>query len=188
MLGSARVFVKNIVAVMALAAAAQSIEQHSQGSRPAIPIVVRFDGLGVGMTAGPGTNNPPAPRNPSDNSLAVGPNHIFQIVNSQLAAFDKHGKTLYGPVSTNALFAGFGGACEARPNGDAVVRYDQLSGRWLVVMPIFRRVVFDADRAKPGEPAKPGTAARANTGRPGPPPPLPPAPQRPSTSSGQEAA
>ncbi|HEV3140376.1 MAG TPA: hypothetical protein VGY57_07680 [Vicinamibacterales bacterium] len=137
-----------------------------------------FDGLGVGMTAGPGTNNPPAPRNPSDNSLAVGPNHIFQIVNSQLAIFDKQGKTLYGPVSTNTMFAGFGGACEARPNGDAVVRYDQLAGRWLVVMPIFRRIVFGADRSKPGEPAKPGDAARANTGRPGPPPPLPPAPQR----------
>jgi hypothetical protein len=172
------VFVKNIVAVLAVAAAAQSVEQRSQGSRPAIPIVTSFDGLGIGMTPGPGTNNPPAPRNPSDNSLAVGPNHVFQIVNSQLAIFDKQGKTLYGPVSTNALFAGFGGACEARPNGDAVVRYDQLAGRWLVVMPIFRRVVFDADRSKAGEPAKPGTAARANSGRLGPPPPLPPEPQR----------
>src|SRR5262249_12926653 len=83
---------------------------------------------------------------------------------------------------------GFGGACEARPNGDAVVRYDQLAGRWLVVMPIFRRVVFNADRSKPGEPARPGTAARANTGRPGPPPPLPPPPQPPSAGAGRHAA
>jgi len=81
------------------------------------------------MVAGPGTNNPPAPRNPSDNSLAVGPDHIFQIVNAQLAIFTKKGarygttgRTLYGPVSTNTIFAGFGGVCEARPNGDAVVR------------------------------------------------------------------
>ncbi|HYM23603.1 MAG TPA: hypothetical protein VEU08_10350, partial [Vicinamibacterales bacterium] len=158
--------------------ATSSVEQKSQGTRPAVPVSVSFDGLGVGMTPGPGTNNPPVPRNPSDNSLAVGPGHVFQIVNSQLAVFDKKGTTLYGPVSTNTMFAGFGGACEARPNGDAVVRYDQLAGRWLVVMPIFRRVVFDPDRSKPGEPAKPGTAARANTGRPGPPPPLPPEPQR----------
>lgn len=156
----------------------RSVEQTSHGTRPALAPLASFDGLGVGMTPGPGTNNPPAPRNPSDNTLAVGRDHVFQIVNSQLAIFSKQGKTLYGPVSTNTIFAGFGGVCEARPNGDAVVRYDQLADRWLVVMPIFRRSVFDADRSKPGEPARPGEAARPGTGRPGPPPPLPPAPQR----------
>src|SRR5262249_43098033 len=89
------------------------------------------------------------------------------------------GETLYGPVSTNAIFAGFGGVCEARPNGDAVVRYDQLADRWLVVVPIFRRTVFDADRSKSGQPARPGEQARPGAAaRPGPPPPLPPAPQR----------
>ena len=34
---------------------------------------------------------------------------------------------LYGPVNTNNVFRGFGGTCEARNNGDAVVRYDQLA-------------------------------------------------------------
>ena len=59
------------------------------------------------------------PRNPSDNSLAVGPDHIVQIVNSRMAIFTKKGKrfdatarVLYGPVVTNTLFKGFGGACE----------------------------------------------------------------------------
>jgi hypothetical protein len=150
-----------------------SVEQTAPGPRPALVPLVSFDGLGVGMTPGPGTNNPPAPRNPSDNTLAVGRDHVVQIVNSQMAIFSKQGKTLFGPVSTNAMFAGFGGVCEARPNGDAVVRYDQLADRWLVVMPIFRRVVFGADRSKPGDPARPGEAARAGTGRPGAPPPLP---------------
>ena len=37
------------------------------------------------------------------------------------------------------IFKGFGGPCEARNNGDAVVRYDQLADRWLIVMPIFGR-------------------------------------------------
>jgi hypothetical protein len=165
-----------------------SIEQTAQGSRPALMVLNTFDGLGVGLDAGPGTNHPPAARNPSDNSLAVGPTHVFQIVNSQLAIFTKTGKILYGPVSTNTIFAGAGGVCEARPNGDAVVRYDQLAGRWLVVMPIFRRTVFDADRSKPGEPARPGDAARANAGRPGPPPPLPPAPQRGQPAAAQRLA
>jgi hypothetical protein len=162
---------------------ATSIEQTSQGARPALAVLESFDGLGFGSPLGPGTNNPPAPRNPSDNTLAVGPNHIVQIVNSQLAIFTKKGKQydatgrpLYGPVSTNTMFAGMGGICEARSNGDAVVRYDQLAGRWLVVMPIFRRTVFEANRSGSGAPAKPGAAARASVGRPGPPPPLPPTP------------
>ena len=186
MLGWVRVFVKTAASMLIGAAVfsqgARDIQQLSQGARPPTPVLASFDGLGVGMTPGPGTDDPPVPRQPSDNSLAVGPNHVFQIVNSQLAIFDKQGKTVYGPTSTNTMFAGFGGACEERPNGDAVVRYDQLAGRWLVVMPIFRRVVFDADRSKPGEPARPGEAARANVGRPGPPPPLPAPQARPSAA------
>ena len=46
---------------------------------------------------------------------------------------------LYGPVVTNTLFKGFGGACEQRVSGDAVVRYDQLADRWLFVLPVFQR-------------------------------------------------
>ena len=78
--------------------------------------------------------------------LAVGPNHIVQIVNSRMAIFTKKGrqfdttgKVLYGAVPTNNVFKGFGGPCEMRNNGDAVVRYDQLADRWLIVMPIFSR-------------------------------------------------
>src|SRR5262245_19296612 len=139
-----RVACAAVLAVVTLAAS-DSIEQTRQGSRPALAVAASFDGLGVGMAAGPGTNNPPAPRNPSANTLAVGRDHVVQIVNSQFAIFTKQGKTLYGPLSTNAFFAGFGGVCEARPNGDAVVRYDQVADRWLVVMPIFRKSVFGAD-------------------------------------------
>ena len=50
------------------------------------------------------------------------------------------GTVLFGPVITNTLFAGFGGPCEEMISGDAVVRYDQLAGRWLFVLPIFRRI------------------------------------------------
>ena len=70
----------------------------------------------------------------------------MQIVNTRLAVYTKdggaHSKTgevLYGPVATSTLWAGFGGVCEARNNGDGVVRYDQLAGRWLFVMPIITR-------------------------------------------------
>ena len=173
------------------------IEQTSPGTRPPAELVESFDGLGAALFAAS------PPRNPSDNSLAVGPDHIIQTVNSQLVVFTKKGKrfdttgnVLYGPIATNTAFAGLGGVCEARPNGDAVVRYDQLAGRWLLVMPIFRRVGVrpgsdggqtgvrpGSDRSEkspvvqpavPGELAQPGQAAQPGAAAPfGPPPPLP---------------
>ena len=131
-------------------AAGAAVEQTSHGSRPALELVASFDGLGFGFDGPQGPSNG---RNPSDNSLAVGPDHIIQTVNSRLAIFTKKGqrfdttgRVLYGSVPTNTLFKGFTGTCEARNNGDAVVRYDQLADRWLVVMPIFRRAPARADQ------------------------------------------
>src|SRR5438105_11464508 len=93
------------------------IEQNEPGTRPSATILQSFDGLGLGYE---GPQGSATFRNPSDNSLAVGPNHVFQIVNSRMAIYSKEGKPLYGPVATNTLFKGFGGACEANNNGDAV--------------------------------------------------------------------
>ena len=153
--------------------AAARVEQKSQGTRPAAPLVASFDGLGAGFVGPHGTATV---RNPSDNSLAVGPNHILQIVNTRMAIFTKKGKefpvsgkAVYGPVPTNTIFKGFGGACEATNNGDAVVRYDQLADRWLVVMPTFRRGAVRPDQPQPsraGDPAQVSVPGQA--GQPGP--------------------
>ena len=184
--------------VMTSPPGAALVEQRAQGAQAGASLVESFDGLGVGFTGPQGTA---ALRNPSDNSLAVGPNHIFQIVNTRIAIFTKRGrdfdstgKVLYGPVPTSTLFKGFGGACEATNNGDAVVRYDQLADRWLVVMPTFRRGAVRPDQptpgrsgdpaqvSVPGQPGQPGAAVKLPV-----PPPNPPAPsgQPPSGSSGQ---
>ena len=138
-------------------AAGAAVEQTAHGTRPQAALVRSFDGLGVGFEGPHGISTG---RNPSDNSLAVGPNHVFQIVNSRMAIFDKTGKILYGAVPTNTLFAGFTGTCESRNNGDAVVRYDQLADRWLVVMPIFGRAETRPDQPADGKPASPRTSAR----------------------------
>ena len=170
--------------------ARRPVEQTSQGTRPSAALVESFDGLGVGFEGPQGTTNV---RNPSDNTLAVGPNHIVQIVNSQTAIFTKKGKkfdtsgrVLYGPVNTANFFKGFGGQCEATNNGDAVVRYDQIANRWLVVMPLFRRGPVRPDQPEvwtasekayvspTGMPGQPGKAMPLF--QPAPPPPAPPTP------------
>ncbi len=121
---------------------AASVEQTEHGTQSPPELVVSFDGLGEGFEGPQGTARF---RNPSDNSLAVGPNHIVQTVNSRMAIFTKKGElydttgeVLYGPVPTGNVFRGFGDDGDIN-NGDAVVRYDQLADRWLIVMPIFRR-------------------------------------------------
>src|SRR6185503_4687887 len=65
------------------------VEQRAQGHRPALELVASFDGLGYGFDGPQGPSNV---RNPSDNSLAVGPDHIIQTVNSRLAIFTKKGQ------------------------------------------------------------------------------------------------
>ena len=151
---------------------AASVEQTSPGSKASPRVIASFDGLGVGFT---GPQGSALARNPSDNSIAVGPDHIVQTVNSRMAIFtkkgrkfDSTGKVLYGPVATNNVFRGYDGPCDRRNNGDAVVRYDQLADRWLIVMPIF-------SRNRPGlRPGIPGEAVRLY--EPPAPPPVAPIP------------
>ena len=167
-----------LLSILLLVIQTASVEQTSQGTRAPAAIVTSFDGLGLGFE---GPQGSAAFRNPSDNSLAVGPSHVFQIVNSRMAVYTKQGKVLYGPVATNTVFKGFGGACEANNNGDAVVRYDQVAGRWLIVMPVFRRGPVRSDQPQPGkagEPAQVSVPGQPN--QPGPAAPLfVPPPSRP---------
>jgi hypothetical protein len=176
--------------VLALLPQQGPVEQTVQGTRDAAVLVESFDGIGVGLEGPQGKYEG---RNPSDNGLAVGPDHIVQTVNSRLVVFTKKGrrydttgKALYGPVNTNTVFAGLNGPCATRNNGDAVVRYDQLADRWLVTMPIFSRIPLTEvggrpplkDAAPPGQLAAPGQASApgpAVAPPSNPPPPPPPA-------------
>lgn len=172
--------------------AGANVEQKSQGTRAPAQLVESFDGLGLGFEGPQGKANV---RNPSDNSLAVGPDHVFQIVNTRVAIFTKKGKRfsstgkiLYGPVVTNAVFAGFGGQCETRNNGDAVVRYDQLAGRWLIVMPIFSRGPVRPDQPEAGKDGQPAQSSPpGRSGQPGSPfqlvPPAQPNPLNPNRAT-----
>jgi hypothetical protein len=187
-----RAVVAIFVAVTTVAVQPRSVEQATMGERPAAALVESFTGLGVGFE---GPHGRAEGRNPSDNGLAVGPDHIVQTVNSRLAIFTKKGKkydttgrVLYGAVPTNTIFAGFGGPCAARNNGDAVVRYDQLADRWLITMPIFSRIPLSelGERPPVAEPAGPGQLARpGQASSPGAAAALPPNPPAPAAPAGR---
>jgi hypothetical protein len=140
-----------------IGAAGAAVEQTAQGTRSAIEPGASFDGLGEGFAGrefpGSGETATEASggrgsgrRGGIDISLAVGPNHVFEILDGNLAVFtkkgkkyDSSGKLLYGPVPNNTVFAGFGNRCGVSNNSDSVVRYDQLADRWLIVVPVFSR-------------------------------------------------
>ncbi len=69
---------------------------------------------------------------PSDSNGAAGATQYVQWVNTSFAVFDKQtGAPIYGPVTGDTLWAGFGGPCEANNDGDPIVKYDRAAGRWI---------------------------------------------------------
>ncbi len=68
---------------------------------------------------------------PPDPNGAVGPNHIVTMCNLSFQVFTKTGTSVFGPAANNTLWAGFGGSCQTRNDGDPVVLYDRNADRWL---------------------------------------------------------
>src|SRR5258708_7864474 len=90
-------------------------------------IGLSFDGLGNGTTGFSVCCAPP------DTNGAVGATQYVQWVNLSFAIFDKTtGNIIGSPISGKTLWTGFGGPCEADNNGDPIVVYDKLAGRWVL--------------------------------------------------------
>src|SRR4029077_14895666 len=89
-----------------------------------------FDGIGQGFTGPAGTFTVNSA--PPDTNAAVGPNHIVETVNTDLAVFNKDGTPIFGPVPINTLWSGFGGGCQTSNDGDPIVSYDRIADRWIV--------------------------------------------------------
>jgi hypothetical protein len=88
---------------------------------------VSFDGIGVGL----GGFNPGS--NPPDVNGRVGPTQFVQWNNTSFAVFNKTtGALEYGPTAGNTLFQSLGGVCASHNDGDPVVSYDILAGRWVI--------------------------------------------------------
>jgi hypothetical protein len=70
---------------------------------------------------------------PPDTQGDVGRNEYVQWVNLLMAAYDKTtGNRVFGPVTGNSIWNGFGGICEANNDGDPIVLYDHLADRWMI--------------------------------------------------------
>src|SRR5438046_6198782 len=91
------------------------------------PTGVSWDGVGVGLAGFVPSGNPP------DTNGRVGAKQYVQWNNTSFAVFDKTtGAALTGPVAGNALFQELGGDCALHNDGDPVVAYDIMSGRWVL--------------------------------------------------------
>ena len=78
---------------------------------------------------------------PPDTTGDLGPNHYVQWVNLRYAIYNvaRTNGTINGfslvngfPKNGNAVWQGFGGACETYNDGDPIVQYDQLADRWIL--------------------------------------------------------
>ena len=91
------------------------------------PAGASFDGVGVGLGAFRPGSNPP------DVNGRVGATQYVQWNNTSFAIFNKTtGALEYGPAAGNTLFQALGGICATNNNGDPVVSYDILAGRWVL--------------------------------------------------------
>jgi hypothetical protein len=98
---------------------------------PAIPSTLSsFDGVGQGFSGPSGTFTVSSA--PPDTDGDVGPNHYFQLVNTDFAIFNKSGTAILGPVPTNTIWSGFGGGCQSNNDGDGNVLYDPIANRWVI--------------------------------------------------------
>ncbi|MFI5100987.1 MAG: fibronectin type III domain-containing protein, partial [Actinomycetes bacterium] len=110
--------------------AADSVVQATQPP-PQIPgTATNFDGVGNGFTGPQGTFAVDAA--PPDTNGDVGPNNYVQIVNTDLAVWNKTGTVVLGPLPVNTLWSGFGGLCQADNDGDPTVKYDRIADRWVI--------------------------------------------------------
>src|SRR5262249_30236977 len=92
---------------------------------PSIPSpLLNFDGIPF-----PGVSCNCAP---PDADGEVGLTQFVQIVNEGIQVFDKTtGTSVLGPIGISSIWSGFGGLCETGGQGDPIILFDQLAGRWV---------------------------------------------------------
>jgi hypothetical protein len=98
---------------------ADPVLQPEQGKYPPFSTIVNIDGIGnlYGVL-------------PPDPNGDIGPEYYIQTVNIYFAIYSKTGEIVYGPANLGTLWQGFPGGYTS--DGDPIVLYDHLAGRWLI--------------------------------------------------------
>jgi hypothetical protein len=107
------------------AARGDSALQHQEGPPINVQSKTSFGGIGANGFI------PPDP-NIAVGKTVSGVGYIVQMVNSQLAVYNKSGALISGPVSLDSLWSALGGGCATNNAGDPIVQYDVQADRWLV--------------------------------------------------------
>ncbi len=68
---------------------------------------------------------------PPDTNGDIGPNHYIQTVNTSIGIYNRSG-TLLSAVTFDTFFLGTGTPCDDNNQGDPIVLYDDVSGRWII--------------------------------------------------------
>src|SRR5437868_9287294 len=92
--------------------------QHEEGPHLPVDSKTKFGGIGASGYIPPDPNIAVGKNDPSGNG------YIVQVVNSQMAVFNKSGTLLTGPVSLSSLWTGVSGGCASHNAGDAVPKDD----------------------------------------------------------------
>ncbi|MEO7918415.1 MAG: hypothetical protein ABIT01_03065, partial [Thermoanaerobaculia bacterium] len=106
-----------------------AFRQTSLGAKVSAPTPtgLSFDGVGVGLAGFVPSSNPP------DTNGRIGATQYVQWTNTSFAIFDKTtGALLYGPAAGNTLFQSMPAPCSTHNDGDPLVTYDILTGRWIL--------------------------------------------------------
>jgi hypothetical protein len=107
------------------------VVQHRKGTGPLSTPIQNFDG--ICLPFGPPCNEASSCSClPPDTNGEVGATQYVQTVNSDFAVYSKTGVVLRTATPINQLWANTSGECKTHNDGDPVVVYDQLAGRWLI--------------------------------------------------------
>jgi hypothetical protein len=90
-----------------------------------------LEGIGAGFRGPQGEFS--VETSPPDTSGAVGTTQYVQFVNGAFAVFNKStGAVELGPVPGNVLWKRLGGNCAVNNDGDPLVQFDKIAGRWVL--------------------------------------------------------
>jgi hypothetical protein len=107
------------------------VVQHHKGSGPISAPIQNFDGICLPF-------GPPCAQQsscsclPPDTDGEAGGTQYVQMVNTDFAVYSKTGAVLRTATPIDELWANTTGECKIHNDGDPVVVYDQLAGRWIL--------------------------------------------------------